>query len=223
MQVGWIHHLSVSLSGFQSPQAFQVSIVNTDSYWYLFARFRKLRFVAVVDCFSVETADALPTLPVAHAASWSSCDRILREKAQIIRGLGENPALKVASRQCQRCWLCMIGIVPQSDCECLQTDDGLSLAFQSCRDRIQCRDRHTFIKFYQISINASFFSACHSSQLYSFCEVRGATHFGLPSSLGSPGRAKKPGGVLGTVTQDSSSGQCGSFLFSSTRLYFKWP
>eukprot|EP00434_Breviolum_minutum_P004802 symbB.v1.2.004232.t1/scaffold221.1/size262466/16 len=25
-------------------------------------------------------------------------------------------------------------------------------------------------------------------------EVRGATHFGLPSSLGSPGRAKKPGG-----------------------------
>lgn len=32
MQVGWIHHLSVSLSGFQSPQAFQVSIVNTDSY-----------------------------------------------------------------------------------------------------------------------------------------------------------------------------------------------
>ena len=106
----------------------------------------------------------------------------------------------------------MIGIVPQNDCECLQAD-GLSLAFQSCRDRIQYRDRHTFIKFHQISINASFFSACHSSQLYSFCEVRGATHFGLPSSLGSPGRAKKPGGVLGTVTQDSSSDQYAAAYF----------
>lgn len=135
----------------------------------------------------------------------------------------EKPALKVASRQCQRCWLCMIGIVPQNDCECLQAD-GRSLAFQSCRDRIQYRDRHTCIKFHQISINASFFSACHSSQLYSFCEVRGATHFGLPSSLGSPGRAKKPGGVLGTVTQDSSSDQyAAAYFFSSTRLYFQWP
>ena len=39
-----------------------------------------------------------------------------------------------------------------------------SLAFQSCRDRIQDGDGD---KFHQISINASFFSACHSSQLYS--------------------------------------------------------
>ena len=37
--------------------------------------------------------------------------------------------------------------------------------------------------------------------------------FGLPSSLGSPGRAKKPGGVLGTVTQDSSSGQYAAAYF----------
>lgn len=65
-----------------------LSSVNSE-YWQLLISLRKISQVAFCRCggfFSVETAD---TWPVAHAASWSSCDRILREKAQIIRGSGE--------------------------------------------------------------------------------------------------------------------------------------
>ena len=196
-----------------------LSSVNSED-WQLLVSLRKILQVAFCRSsgfFSVETADALP---VAHAASWSSCDRILREKAQIIRGSGHrNRPWKLLPdnvRDVDFVWLASFPKTIVNACKQM----FFHLLFQSCRDRIQYRDRHTFIKVHQISINASFFSACHSSQLYSFCEVRGATHFGLPSSLGSPGRAKKPGGVLGTVTQDSSSGQCAaaSFFFNKVVL-----
>lgn len=65
-----------------APNALKCQTVNTDISSQDFAS----RCSRCSGFFSVETAD---TLPVAHA-SWSSCDRILREKAQIIRGSGEN-------------------------------------------------------------------------------------------------------------------------------------